>query len=114
MKRSLPATLSEDRETEVQPKLRRVASSTVLPADSETLPITDVSASEEGVDLDNSDSEHVFHKQYLRAQLALPSVPASLTALPSQDSTRLHKTSAPPVVNVPNSSEPLPDRKSVV
>ncbi|XP_029532221.2 MAX gene-associated protein-like [Oncorhynchus nerka] len=63
-KRSLPTTHPVG---EVSGKLRKVAPGT---ADSDANQ-TDVSASEEGMDLDYSD--HVFHRQYLRAQLALPS-----------------------------------------
>ncbi|XP_031656364.1 MAX gene-associated protein isoform X2 [Oncorhynchus kisutch] len=63
-KRSLPTTHPVG---EVSGKLRKVAPGT---ADSDANE-TDVSASEEGMDLDYSD--HVFHRQYLRAQLALPS-----------------------------------------
>ncbi|XP_029585645.1 MAX gene-associated protein [Salmo trutta] len=66
-KRSLPTTHPVG--AEVSGKLRKVAPGT---ADSDANQ-TDVSASEEGMDLDYSDSDHVFHRQYLRAQLALPS-----------------------------------------
>ncbi|KAL0967708.1 hypothetical protein UPYG_G00255840 [Umbra pygmaea] len=51
--------------------LKRISPSSAPTADSDPSQ-TDVSASEEGLDLDDSDSDHVFHKQYLRAQLALP------------------------------------------
>ncbi|XP_071269027.1 MAX gene-associated protein-like isoform X2 [Salvelinus alpinus] len=66
-KRSLPTTHPVG--AEVSGKLRKVAPGT---ADSDANQ-TNVSASEEGIDLDYSDSDHVFHRQYLRAQLALPS-----------------------------------------
>eukprot|EP00063_Salmo_salar_P025395 XP_014000230.1 PREDICTED: MAX gene-associated protein-like isoform X2 [Salmo salar] len=59
-------------EAEVSGKLRRVAPGTAPPADSNASQ-TDVSASEEGIDLDDSDGDHVFHRRYLQAQLALPS-----------------------------------------
>uniref|UniRef100_A0A4W5JBZ2 Uncharacterized protein n=1 Tax=Hucho hucho TaxID=62062 RepID=A0A4W5JBZ2_9TELE len=59
-------------EAEISGKLRRVAPSTASTADSNASQ-TDVSASEEGIDLDDSDSDHVFHRRYLQALLALPS-----------------------------------------
>ncbi|KAM9421939.1 uncharacterized protein ACWYII_021802 isoform 2-T6 [Salvelinus alpinus] len=59
-------------EAEVSAKLRRVAPGTAPTADSDASQ-TDVSASEEGIDLDDSDGDHVFHRRYLQAQLALSS-----------------------------------------
>ncbi|XP_034143794.1 MAX gene-associated protein isoform X2 [Esox lucius] len=59
-------------EAKVSGKPRRAAPGLAPTTDTDASQ-TDVSASEEGMDLDDSDSDHVFHKQYLRAQLALPS-----------------------------------------
>ncbi|XP_055741364.1 MAX gene-associated protein-like [Salvelinus fontinalis] len=124
-KRSLPTTHPVG--AEVSGKLRKVAPGT---ADSDANQ-TNVSASEEGIDLDYSDSDHVFHRQYLRAQLALPSgasrsenspgaggerlgagmdpsIQASLTAIPqnTSQSTVLHTNSCSKPLK-PSTVEPM-------
>lgn len=62
-KRSLSISPSDEEEAEPRAKQKKVAA--------ESSVVTDASASEEGMEVENSDGDHL-HRQHLRAQLALP------------------------------------------